>query len=603
MVAKHLVFTFQCSVCSKPGEYIGDPKDGRHCYRLMETFTNTFYIDPENKMYYNIDMSSPEAVEQMGLHPGQASFFYVQPTIKTGVYTHRVVLEILHGSVDLYVTDDYRMVRMDQTNASQAKIDLYDINGKLIPPRPKVVNVTDKSLIENRHGSTISSSDIVKNAVRSKRSLPFGTPGSTKSGQVSTSSNGNTSVIDYGSLKVRSVPPPRRESVVVLNALFTPDRNAMYVPLRNRKTVLIATNITGRFEVIIPNNDYYKKLSRRRENYYFVIHNSNEVDANEENGLKQTSTGIIYQVRKQVKMSMLMVTLFAILGAVAVFAFVLAFYLLYAYTVREPLEPQDNTQNSTSSGGATVQVSLYFTSQLDSLPDKKSEVKSGSRGSHRKSAPQLGMGRQKYLQKVLALQPFKNNKEGPMTVLFETPAVSDAGKEFFFGTAIISLKNSKEQPDIVAGNPPTHNASQSSINFYNRSLSAREYSGSTNWFSTLQTHSPTRFGGGGMPGEYSRGASVSTSDSFYNTPAPNFSSLSRGRAPYHPMGYGVMMPLSGSMASPPHDSSMNTLSRNSLQRVPRSQTFFQQRTAMPGAASPNVTGATQLNLTSATSLI
>ena len=555
-------------------------------------------------MYYNIDMTSPEAVQQMGLHPGQASFFYVQPTVKTGIYTHRVVLEILQGSVDLYVTDDYRMVRMDQTNISEAYIDLFDVNGVKIPPRPRTPpstgNASDKGVSEKRYGSTISSSDVINHATRSRRSFSSIRSARSQKPILVSASGRNTSQIDYSAnLKVRSVPPPRRESVVVLNALFTPNRNAMYVPLRNRKTVLIATNITGRFEVIIPNNDYYKKLSRRRQNYYFVIHNSYEVGAVDESGFAQTSTGIIYQVRKQVKMNMIMVIAFVILGVGSAFIIVMAFLKLYAYTVREPMEPQDSAQDSANNCRATVQVSLYFTSQLDSLPDKKSDVKSGGRNSHRKSAPQLGMGRQKYLQKVLALQPFKSNKEGPMTVLFETPAVSE-GKKFFFGTAIISWKNSKEQPDIVAGNPTQNFSSQSSI-FYNRSLSAREYSGSTNWFSTLQTHSPTRFGGGAVPGDFSRGGSVSTSESYHSPAAPNFSSLSRRGGPYHPIGYGPMMPLSGSMASPPHDSSSNnTLSRNSLQRsFPRSQTFFQRPST---AATPNV-AATQLNLTSQTSLI
>ncbi|XP_075250628.1 multiple epidermal growth factor-like domains protein 8 isoform X4 [Convolutriloba macropyga] len=569
----------QCSKCDG-NEYLGTPSNGRQCYRVMECWMDTFHISPDNQIYDDIPLN------EKFLKPGQASFFYVKPAVRTGQQMHRVVVEIHGGAVDLYVSDDPLMVKMD-ISEGPSTVSLYDANGRLIPPtkRKQPRKSSSGQLTGTRLPPASSGQEIMQHAIRSKRAA------NDKPELVAERGPNNTYEIKP---KVRGIYAnvSNRQSMYVMNAEFNSEKKAMYVNIRSQKTVLIATNVSGRFEVLLPVNEDSEKSIREgrpKKKYFFTIHN-NQIGVPDAD--KSNATGIVYQIQSEVKFPITICISFIVYFCSFVTAGTLSFMKLYKAILRG--DNENASQNSENvSQCPTVQINFHFQSQIDPVPDqfdKKLDTKTKymslpSKKSRDKSFRNIqSLGRQIYCAKTLCLQPFRAKREAPMTVMFETPSGSN-GQRFFFGTAIVqySSKTKRNPPEIIPTTPTSAGAlNNSSVAFFTQRSDSQMMSReslvpatSNPNYSTLPNN---RLGHHNSFGSVSNNMYADTQMALQE----RFASLSRG-APginRHQIYGQQMVPRSGSMANTPMnmDSAQSTINRSSLNRnsMPRSQTFSQR---------------------------
>ncbi|XP_063722051.1 multiple epidermal growth factor-like domains protein 8 isoform X4 [Symsagittifera roscoffensis] len=573
--------SLQCSICEKPMveiafKYKGEPANGRQCYRELKCWTNTFMLTTTHIIYDNV-------VDQtIGLKVGEATFFFVDPEVKTGRQMHRVVLEISQGSVDLYVSDDYRMVKKDQSN-ELSPIMLYDANGYLIPPRKRRPRTTPSpgQVTATRIPPASSSSEIVHYAKRQRR-LANNKPEFTA--QLVEGTN-DTVELNNNQKLLESLT--KRQSMYVMNAQFNAEKKAMYVNLRPNKTILIAENITGRFEVLLPVNENNRNsvTGVKKKQYYFGIHNPAEV-----NGVKRTdlASGIIYQVQSETRLPIPAVISFIIYFFACAASMILLF--IKCYTVLIGDDNQNLAQNSEKESSCpTVQIDFHFKSQIDPLPDqfdsKKADLKTRYLSLPSKNTQKKNnlrniqmLGRQLYCAKTLCYQPFRDKNKAPMTVMFETPS-SSGGQKFFFGTAIVQCK-SKKNPEIIPTTPQSNGALNHPSIVFQTQRSDSSFMGSESQVNANANCST-------LPNRNLHRSSGSISNNFYlEKPNSNFGSLSRGVDPrmnrFQIYGGHNMVPRSGSMATtvPMDASATSTINRSSLQRnsMTRSQTFSQRQT-------------------------
>jgi len=555
---------------------------------------DTFHISPDNQIY------DDRPLNEKYLKPGEASFFYVKPEVKTGRQTHRVVIEIHSGAVDLYVADDPLMVQMD-ISLETPPINLYDSNNRLIPPT-KVKTVAggksgSRQVTATRVPPNSNSQEIMQQAIRSRRAL------NNKPGIVAQRINNNTFQVVSPTRYSSGVN--KRPSMYVMNAEFKEDKKAMYVHLKSQRTVLIATNITGRFEVLLPvNEDSERSVNSGspKKKYFFSIHN-NQIGLPDED--QSNATGIVYQLQSDVKFPIPVVISFIIYFCSFVAAASLSFAKLYVNIVRD--NDQNASQNSENlSQCPTVQINFHYLSQIDPLPDQVDKTKMDmktkyrslpSRKSRDKSFRNIqSLGRQIYCAKTLCLQPFRAKREAPMTVMFETPSGS-SGQRFFFGTAIVqynSNKAKKNPPDIIPTTPTSaagalHHANSVAF-FSQKSHDSSSQMMSMDSLAAPATANPnystlpnnrlgmmhSNFGSSMSNNMYADiGAGMPMHD--------RFGSMSRGGpgiSRHQIYGGHMMVPRSGSMANTAMnmDSAQNTINRSSLNRnsMPRSQTFSQR---------------------------